>query len=140
VVSAGFLLDTNVLSEPLRASPNEGVLAGLERHKDALVTAAPVWNELVFGLHRLPASKKKDIVRHYLDEVVRPALGILPYDEQAAEWHGTERARLARLGRPPAFVDGQIAAIAKVNGLILVTRNTSDYRGFNGLRTENWFR
>jgi tRNA(fMet)-specific endonuclease VapC len=60
------------------------VLAGLERHKDVLVTAAPVWNELVFGLRRLPASKKKDIVRQYLFQVVRPSLPILPYDEAAA--------------------------------------------------------
>jgi tRNA(fMet)-specific endonuclease VapC len=38
----------------------------------------------------------------------------------------------------PAFVDGQIAAIAKVNGLVLVTRNTSDFEKFSGLKLENW--
>ena len=63
---------------------------------------------------------------------------ILPYDEQAAEWHAKERARLASLGQMPAFVDGQIAAIAKVNGLILVTRNTSDFNKYSGLKLENW--
>jgi tRNA(fMet)-specific endonuclease VapC len=140
VVTARFLLDTGVLSEPLRPSPNEGVLAGLEEHKDELVTAAPVWNELVFGLRRLPASRRKNVVYQYLYGVVRPALGILAYDEAAAEWHGIERARLERLGRPPAFVDGQIAAIARVHGLTLVTRNTPDYQAFEGLRAENWFR
>lgn len=139
-MSARFLLDTNVLSEPLRPSPSEGVLAGLERHKDVLATAAPVWNELVFGLRRLPVSKRKEVVRKYLYEVVRPALAILPYDEAAAEWHGVERARLERLGRPPAFVDGQIAAIARVHGLTLVSRNVLDYEAFEGLRVENWFR
>ena len=63
---------------------------------------------------------------------------ILPYDEQAAEWHAKERARLASLGQMPSFVDGQIAAIAKVNGLVLVTRNTSDFEKFSGLKLENW--
>jgi tRNA(fMet)-specific endonuclease VapC len=63
---------------------------------------------------------------------------ILPYGEQAAEWHAKERARLATLGQMPALVDGQIAAIAKVNGLILVTRNTSDFNRYSGLKLENW--
>jgi tRNA(fMet)-specific endonuclease VapC len=38
----------------------------------------------------------------------------------------------------PPFVDGQIAAIAKVNALVLVSRNVEDYRLFSGLKTENW--
>ena len=139
-MSALYLLDTNVLSEPLRPAPNAGVLAGLERSGGALCTAAPVWTELVFGLRRLPASRKRDIVREYLYEVVRPAMEVLPYDEAAAEWHGEERARLEKLGRPPSFVDGQVAAIAKVRGLTLVSRNVSDYAAFAGLRVENWFR
>lgn len=64
---------------------------------------------------------------------------ILPYDEAAARWHGQEQARLARLGRTPAFIDGQIAAIAKVNGLVLVTRNLKDFENFTELSVENWF-
>jgi tRNA(fMet)-specific endonuclease VapC len=140
MVSIRFLLDTNVLSEPLRPSPNKGVLARMERYKDVLATAAPVWNELVFGLRRLPVSKKKELIRQYLYEVVRPALSILPYDEAAAEWHGAERARLERVGRPAPFVDGQVAAIAKVHGLTVVSRNASDFQGFEGLRVESWFR
>lgn len=63
---------------------------------------------------------------------------ILPYDERAAEWHASERARLIALGRTPSFVDGQIAAIAKVNSLILVTRNMSDFKEFSGLKLKNW--
>lgn len=65
-------------------------------------------------------------------------MAILPYNAQAAEWHAKERARLASLGQIPAFVDGQIAAIAKVNGLILVTRSTSDFNKYSGLKLENW--
>ena len=63
---------------------------------------------------------------------------ILPYDDRAAEWHAKERARLSVKGSTPSFVDGQIAAIAQVNGLILVTRNIDDFKPFDGLKIENW--
>jgi tRNA(fMet)-specific endonuclease VapC len=65
---------------------------------------------------------------------------ILPYDDRAAEWHARERVRLSPKGKMPPFVDGQIAAITKVNGLVLVTRNVEDYESFSGLKTENWHR
>ncbi len=63
---------------------------------------------------------------------------ILPYDERAALWHAKERARLVSEGYMPSFVDGQIASIANVNDLILVTRNVSDFELFSGLEIENW--
>jgi tRNA(fMet)-specific endonuclease VapC len=46
---------------------------------------------------------------------------------------------LVKLGKTPSFADSQIAAIAKVNQLILVTNNVSDYANFNELPIENWF-
>jgi len=139
-VSARFLLDTNVLAEPLRLAPNAAVMASLERHQGALAIASPVWHELVFGLHRLPASRRRQRVHDYLYGVVQATLPILPYDEAAAEWHGRERARLAALGTPPPFVDGQIAAVAKVHGLTIVTRDLAGYAAFDGVRVLNWFR
>jgi len=63
---------------------------------------------------------------------------ILPYDDMAAEWHAKERARLSSKGATPSFVDGQIAAIAGVNDLILVTRNIDDFKSFLRLKTKNW--
>jgi len=68
---------------------------------------------------------------------VRVSFPILPYDEAAA-WHSQERARLENLGRPAPYVDGQIAAIAHVNGLVLVTVNTKDFDQFRELKVENW--
>jgi tRNA(fMet)-specific endonuclease VapC len=66
-------------------------------------------------------------------------LTVLPYDREAALWHSEERARLTSQERTPPFIDGQIAAIAVVNNLTLVTRNTDDFVDFAGLTVENWF-
>ena len=65
-------------------------------------------------------------IERYLRETVLSSVQILPYDEVAAEWHARERARLAAAGKAPPFVDGQIAAIAKANALVLVTGNRAD--------------
>ena len=65
-------------------------------------------------------------------------MAILPYDESAADWHAAERARLVSAGKTPSFADGQIAAIAKTNDLILVTLNLADYADFRDLALEDW--
>jgi tRNA(fMet)-specific endonuclease VapC len=88
----------------------------------------------------LGASKKRRAIDAYLEEAVRSALPILPYDDEAASWHASERARLAKRGRPLAAADGQIAAIARVNELVVVTAKVKDFRRFEGLEVENWFR
>ena len=132
------MLDTNVLSECVKMTPNESVLHRLELHEHEIVTAAPVWHELQYGCQRLPRSRKREIIDSFLNDVVRDNMLILPYDDRAAEWHARERARLSSKGKTPPFVDGQIAAIAKVNGLILVSRNVEDYEPFLGIETQNW--
>ncbi len=73
-----------------------------------------------------------------MHEVVAPTLPILPYDEPAAAWHAEVRAQRERLGRPIAFADGQIAAIAHVHSLVVVTANVADFDGLEGVAVENW--
>lgn len=137
-MSVRYLLDTNVISEPLRPQPSSQVLARLQQHQSVIAIAAIVWHELVYGSARLPASAKRTAIERYLYQVVAPTIPILPYDQQAATWHAVERARLEQLGRTPAFADGQIAAIAQTNQLILVTFNTADFADFQGLSIEDW--
>jgi tRNA(fMet)-specific endonuclease VapC len=103
-----------------------------------LATATVVWHELLFGLYRLPRGKRRSTLERYLFEVVQPSLPMLPYDADAATWHAEERVRLVDQGSTPAFVDGQIAAIAATSGLRLVTRNVRDYQRFEGVRVESW--
>lgn len=133
-----YLLDTNVLSEPLLRRPDVGVVRNLEEHRGEMTTASTVWHEMLFGCNRLPSSARRATIHRYIDEVVLPSIPILPYDAGAARWHAEERARLTGMGRTPPFADGQIAAVARTNDLILVTSNVSDYEGFENLRIEDW--
>lgn len=133
-----YLLDTNVISEPLRPAPHATVLSRLQQHDGTLAIAAVVWHELLFGSARLQPSARRTAIERYLQQVVAVTLPILPYDTRAAAWHAQERARLTAAGRTPPFADGQIAAIAQVNQLILVTFKTADYADFNGLVVEDW--
>lgn len=137
-MSLKYLLDTNVVSEPLRPSPATTVLRRLRRHEGETAIASIVWHELQFGCARLPKSRRKAAIERYLEEVVLASFPILDYGRAAAEWHAVERARLEAAGKTPPFVDGQIAAIASVNDLVLVTANKADFRRFKGLRVQNW--
>ena len=135
-----YLLDTSVVSSPISRTPNPDIVRGIEIHETECVIAAPVWHELTFGCQRLPRSKRRNALEAYLYEVVQASFPILPYDESAAAWHGLERARLQSLGRTVPYADGQIAAIAQVNALTLVTINIKDFIHFKGLKVEDWSR
>lgn len=135
-----YLLDTSIVSVPASKRPDPRVLEQLAKHGPECAIAAPVWHELMYGCRRLPKGRRRTALEHYLHEVVRGCFQVLPYDAEAAAWHGAERARLEALGQPPPYVDAQIAAIAQVNGLILVTANRKDFARFNDLRVENWMR
>ena len=134
-----FLLDTNILSEPLRPIPNPQVMDLLRRYSGLTVTATVVFHEMLYGCYRLPNSRKRQAIEAYLREEVEAKLLLLPYNREAAKWHASERARLVNIGKTPSYIDGQIAAIAVVNDLILVTNNQIDYADFQDIQIENWF-
>ena len=82
-----YLLDTNILAEPLRPQPDQGILDNLSRHQDEIAIASVVWHEMWFGCYRLPTSARRQAIETYLTQVVAPSIPILPYDQQAADWH-----------------------------------------------------
>ena len=135
-----FLLDTSVVSVAASKTPPPHVIKRLEDHCHESAIAAPVWHELTYGCRRLPKGKRRDAIDTYLHDVVKASFPILAYDEVAATWHGHERARLESLGSTAPFIDGQIAAIAHVNGLALVTFNVRDFARFKELIVTNWDR
>lgn len=137
-LTATYLIDTNVISELARQHPDAGVEARIQIHERICAIAAPTLEELAYGVARLPASRKRDRLGRWLDAVVARFI-LLPYDPRCALWLGRERARLTEIGKPAPRADGEIASIAIVNDLILVTRNAADFRDFSGLKQENWF-
>jgi tRNA(fMet)-specific endonuclease VapC len=138
-VSLRFLLDTNILSEPLKLEPNAAVIEQMERYQSEVAITSVTWHEIWFGCYRLPASKKRQRIERYLRDIVEPDVPILPYGAESALWFAQERSRLVSLGRTPSFADGQIAAIAYTHNLVLITNNVSDYADFQNLQIENWF-
>jgi len=99
-----FLLDTNIISEPLRPRPNPAVISLLQEHHGEIVTATVVFHELLFGCYRLPIeSNKRKIIEVYLHREVKQKIPLLPYDIAAAEWFAMERARLTSIGKTPAY-------------------------------------
>jgi len=92
-----------------------------------------------YGMHKLGTGRIKHNLPKYLSILKDQGIVVFSYDQNVAEWHAQERARLVALGQTPAFVDGQIAAIAYTRRLVLVTRNINDFAGFEGLEVENWF-
>lgn len=133
-----YLLDTNVISEATRPIPNVNVVQNLTEHQREIVTASVVIHELLYGCFRLAESQKRQFLLEYINQIPLK-MPILNYDLQAAQWHAQEKAKLSKIGKTPAFVDGQIASIAYCNNLTLVTNNVSDFRDFDNLRIENWF-
>lgn len=133
-----FLLDTNVISELAKQTPDPGVENQILSMQTACALAAPTIEELAFGVARLPRSTRRDMLERWLEGVLQQFV-LLPYDQQAALWLGRERARLAAAGLPAPRTDGEIAAVAVAHGLTLVTRNQADFTNFSGLKLGNWF-
>lgn len=133
-----YLLDTNIVSEPLRPDPHPSIVRKLETWQPVCALPSVVWHELLYGCFRLPVSARRVRLEDYLFNVVATTLVLLDYDGVAAEWHARERARLAQIGKTPPFADGQIAAIAAVNRLTLVSFNVQDYATFEGLDVTDW--
>lgn len=132
------LLDTNVVSEAARPSPDPRVLRLLAATEPVAALAATTWHELRYGVERLPTGRRRDALADFVSGLAR-RYPVLPYDQRAADWHAAERARLERSGVQRSAADGQIAATAVTNGLTLITRNLGDFAGFRGLAAESWW-
>lgn len=134
-----YLLDTNIISEPFKLKPDPSVVTKLQETSTECMIASVSWHELLYGLHRMPNSRRREQLETYLFQTIQPHFPIISYDEAAAVWFAEQRAALTISGRTPSYADGQIAAIASVNNLILVTRNIHDYQAFTTLKIDNWF-
>jgi predicted nucleic acid-binding protein len=125
----GYLLDTCLISEVWKPSPNQGVvewLAGSEEGE--LHISALSLGEIRKGIGALQDGKKKNrLLRDYASLRSRFSSRVHAVDDQTAERWGDLAADASRAGRHLHVVDGLVAATALVHGHMLVTRNVSDF-------------
>jgi toxin FitB len=125
-----MLLDTNVVSEIWRDSPNPVVLAWLDSQPEQqLFICTPVVAELRYGVDRLRDGGRKDRLRAAFETLCTDGYRgrILSFDLDSAICFGRLRADRDRMGRPIEPIDAMIAAIALTNRMSLVTRNVQDF-------------
>jgi predicted nucleic acid-binding protein len=128
-----IVLDTNVVSELMKPSRSEAVLAWLSTQQkvdDLSVTTITV-AEVLYGIELLPKGKRRDGLERQASAMFKQDFvgRILPFDELAARIFPLLAAGRRKLGRPIEFFDAQIAAIARVHGATLATRDTDDFEG-----------
>jgi predicted nucleic acid-binding protein len=134
-----ILLDSNVISEPLKFAGHPGVLAWLDAQLiESLYLSTTSLAELRFGIAALPAGKRKDTLHNSLEQRILPLFTgrILPFDDAAAGAYGTLRARARAQGKAIATADGYIAATAIHHGLMVATRDTAPFEAA-GLKVIN---
>jgi|SRR5579872_4060294 len=127
-----YLLDTNVVSEWAKPQPDPGVVAWLDSaDEDELHLSVATIAELRFGIALLPPSTRQRRLTHWFQEelLTRFSDRILPIDAGVAAGWGDVRAERQKAGRPISAMDAMIAATARVHGLSLVTRNSTDFVG-----------
>jgi predicted nucleic acid-binding protein len=115
-----IVLDTNVVSEPLKAAASPAVIAWLDRQNiETLFLSAISLAELRYGVAALPGGRRKDGLRTALEERIFSLFGsrILAFDTAAADAYAAIRARAKAAGKIIGASDGYIAATAAAHGL-----------------------
>ena len=125
-----ILLDTNVISEPLKLNGDVGVLTWIDAQIiETLYLSTISLAELRFGIAALAPGKRRDTLHTSLEQRVLPLFvgRILPFDAATSEAYAVLRARARAQGKAIAPADGYIAATATSHGLIVATRDTSPF-------------
>ncbi|MDE0703523.1 MAG: type II toxin-antitoxin system VapC family toxin [Rhodospirillaceae bacterium] len=125
-----IVVDTNVVSEAMKAEPAPAVVAWLngQRARSLYSTAINV-SELRFGIERLPEGAQKTALWSSYEFTVGRLFGprILPFDRVAAEEAARIATRAEAVGKTLGIADGQIAAISKIHGFVVATRDVQPF-------------
>ena len=134
-----ILVDTNVVSEPLRGAPEPRVAEWLDAQAlETLYLSAITVAELRFGVRSLPAGRRRDRLDEDLEGQVLPMFAgrVLSFDLAASQAYAELMAKARSEGRTIPVSDGYIAATAAANGMMVATRDIGPFEAA-GLRTVN---
>lgn len=125
-----ILLDTNVMSEPLRRAPDARVIAWIDAQPlETLYLSAITVAELRAGVALLPAGKRRTGLLDNLEKQVLPLFAgrVLPFDVACTQAYAVLMAKARAAGLAIATADGYIAAIAAANRFAVATRDTGPF-------------
>ena len=127
-----IILDTNVVSEPLKPKPDETMLEWLDAQvPETLYLTSITVAELLAGIESMPTGRRKTELGLAVADRVLPLFKgrVLAFDIKAAHAFARVNAKAQAAGNPISFADGAIAAMAVANGFQVATRNVKDFRG-----------
>lgn len=138
--SSGFLLDTNVVSEALRPHPDARVVEWLRANEARAWLSVVTVGEIEAGIRGAPDSRRAESLRAWLDEVLIPRFAhrLLPIDLGVARRWGEGTAAARATGATVGAVDALIAATAAQHGLMVATRNGSDFAPLGVAVVDPW--
>ena len=131
-----FLIDTNVISELTKPAPSAAVLGWFANTPvQHIYISSVTLCEMQLGLALMPAGKRRRALTAATEALVQDdfALRCLSLDARCAPLYGKLAAKQQQRGTPCSAEDAMIAAIALANQFTLVTRNTKDFEGMDGL-------
>jgi tRNA(fMet)-specific endonuclease VapC len=129
-----YLIDTNVCIKYLNGQSDKIVKKLSSLNPGDIVICSVVRAELFAGAYKSKSFQKTyDKLVTFLD-----VFSSLPFDDRASEVFGNIRAQVEKQGTPVGPFDLQIASIALLNGLILVTHNTKEFSRIKKLKIEDW--
>ena len=134
-----IILDTNVISELLEASPNSNVLAWIDAlHTEDLAITSTTAAEMRLGVALMPDGRRKAELHQDVERLIDIDFAgqVWPFDVACTSHYAELRSERRRLGRPMSIGDAQIAAISLQYGAVLATRNVKDFVG-TGVETAN---
>lgn len=136
-----ILLDTNVMSEPLRREPQPRVIEWIDAQPmETLYLSAITVAELRAGVALLPAGKRRAGLQANLEKRVLPLFAgrVLPFDLPCTQAYASLVAKARAAGLAIATADAFIAAIAAANGFAVATRDTSPFEAAGVVVIDPW--
>lgn len=137
-----YLLDTCVLSELVKSSPEPNVVAWVNaQSEDTLFVSAMTLAELLKGIAKLQDSHRKTELTEWLNQIRSEMPNrIMPFEQSTTDYWANMCATAEKVGKTLSVFDSLIASTAIEHGLVIVTRNTRDFEAAPVMQLNPWLK